>query len=443
MALHPRAIYAQGGRFLVIIAALAFSTALSHASEDRSQLVAGYAGTESCKGCHEKQYNAFIHSHHRKYVQAVTPETVIGDFTKNNVLKVGGHETRMIRRSDEFFVETVGSDGKRHEYRCERTVGHLYKQRYQTTLSDGRKYVLPVQWNRNQQRWVDYHGLAKYKPGSGGYWCDPERAVAIRCAGCHGTGIELEQSEKGFRPKVIGAEMYIGCEACHGPCAMHVSNPKRKHLIISLKKLSAQRLVDVCGQCHVRGRDHVAGTAYPYLFRPGDRLLRKFAPVEPTIGKQTRNFWADGRAVKHHQQYTEFIKSSHYTRAGMTCVTCHEPHGLSLTGKLGTHSRGNGLCLGCHSDLKGEKPLAAHTHHETKGKGSICVNCHMPKLISNEQPMQLRHHGMSKPNPLKTIAWGSPNACNICHNKEKETPRQMVDAMKKWGIEPMPVRPKR
>ena len=440
MVAHLGLIGVLGGRFRLIVAVLAFSTALSHAAEQRSQLVAEYAGTESCKECHEKQYNAFINSHHRKYVQVVTPETVIGDFTKNNVLKVGGHETRMIRRGDEFFVETVGSDGTRHEYRCQKTIGFHYKQRYQTTLADGRLYVLPVQWNRNEQRWVDYHGLAKHKPGSGGYWCDPERAVAVRCAGCHGTGIELRQSKKGFRPKIIEAEMSIGCEACHGPCATHVKYPKQKGFILSLKKLPAQRLVDVCGQCHVRGSDHVAGTAYPYLFRPGDRLLRKFAPVEPTIGKQTKNFWADGRAVKHHQQFIEFIKSSHYTKAGMTCVTCHDPHDLSLGSKPDVDEKGNGPCLSCHSELDGDKPLAAHTHHDTKREGSLCVNCHMPRLISNEQKMQLRHHGMSKPNPFKTIAWGSPNACNICHNKEKETPQQMIDAMKEWGIKPMNVR---
>jgi len=402
-----------------------------------------YAGSEACKSqeCHPGEYAAYMGSNHQKYVQIATPETVIGDFTENNVLEAGGKKTTMVRRGDQFFIETTGPDGKLHQYRVERTIGHFYKQRYSTTLADGRRYILPVQWNKNEKRWVDYHGLAKTKPGSGKYWCDLGRNTAMTCGGCHGTGIRLE----GDPPTLVEAEMSIGCEACHGPCAAHCKDEKNPDLIkaISLKNLSQQRQVDVCGKCHCRGKDPETKTDYPYGFLPGDRLLLRYAPVEPVIGKKTGRFWPDGRASGHHQQYIDFVKSAHYTKAGMTCTSCHENHATRPIGVRQIHDgqMPNDLCLACHENRRGDEALRKHTFHDPAREGAVCIDCHMPRLVKNEQPFQLRHHGASKPNPRKAIAWGAPDACSLCHyHKAKgDTPQAMLDAMANWGIPPLPI----
>ena len=407
----------------------------------KPQAKSGYAGTEACKECHKEEYAAFMGSDHRRYVQTAAPETVIGDFETSNVLEVGGKKTTMRRRGDEFFVETTGPDGQLREYRVEKTIGHRFKQRYETTLADGRRYVLPIQWNKNEEKWVDYHGLNKHKPGDGNYWCDPERAIAVKCAGCHGTGVTLV----GTPPRIEEAECTIGCEACHGPCQAHCDDEKNEQLIaaISLKSLSPRRKTDVCGSCHSRGVDPEAGTGYPYQFRPGQRVIREFELVEPTIGKKTSRFWPDGRASGHHQQFIEFITSAHYVKAGMSCISCHENHASRKGGTLEQfQDHPNSLCLHCHENRKGDEALHAHTFHDPKGTGAVCVDCHMPKLVSNEQPFQLRHHGVSKPNPRKAIAWGAPDACSLCHyHKEKgSTPKAMLDAMIKWGVEPLPIK---
>jgi len=432
--------------WFVWLLASAAAAALGAASR-QDRMKDEYAGTEACKDCHKEQYAGFVESYHRRYVRPATPAAVIGDFTGNNVLVAGGAATKMLRRGDEFFVQTTGPDGQVHEYRCERTIGFHYKQRYLTTLPDG-EYILPVQWNRNEQRWVDYHGLAKAKPGSGDFWCDPPRASATDCAGCHGTGVRLEPMGAGRPPRVVQAEPAIGCEACHGPCAQHARDEKNPRLIepISLKKLSPQRQTDVCGQCHARGKDPEAGTAYPYLFRPGDRLVRVFEPLEPTIGAKSGAFWPDGCALSHHQQWTDFVGSAHYTRAGMSCTSCHEPHARQAPGmlKLKAGGKPNDLCVGCHTALRGDEALKAHAFHDPAQAGGACVECHMPRLVSNERPLQLRFHGASIPNPHKTLLWGAPNACNLCHNDpaKGDTPERMLDAMKKWGVPARPIRTK-
>lgn len=437
---------------LAAISPLVLSLVLTACGKTQEEPLGGYAGVEACKDCHKEQHAAFVKSFHPRYVQAATPQTVIGDFETNNVLAAGGRETKMIRRGDQFFVQTAGPDGQLHEYRCEKVIGHHFKQRYETTLADGRRYVLPVQWNKNQKKWVDYHGLKKHRPGDGDYWCDPERAVAVRCAGCHGTGVALDRSRPDGRPRIVEADFTIGCEACHGPCADHAKDEKNADLIqaISLKSLSPQRQTDVCGKCHGRGRDPVAGTAYPLGFKLGDRLRRTFDLVEPTIGKKNKNFWPDGRALKHHQQYTEFVQSAHFTKAGMSCLACHTNHERKGEGMLTIEptQHPNDLCTACHENLKTHEALKKHTGHDPlndkEKEGTVCVDCHMPKLVANEQPMQLRHHGASSPNPYKTLLWDAPNACNMCHHDpaKHDTPQRMIDAMAKWGFPPMPIKVK-
>jgi len=402
-----------------------------------------YAGIESCKECHKKQYDVFMASQHRKYVQVVSPQSVIGDFETNNVLEVGGAKTTMIRRGDDFFVETTGPDGKLHEYKAVHTIGFYFKQRYETVLEDGRRYVLPVQWNKNEKRWVDYHGLKKEKPGSGHYWSDPQRALAVTCAGCHGTGVKLFPAPTAERPKIVESDMTVSCEACHGACGPHVADPDNKALYppISLKNLDPRRQVDVCGKCHTRGEDAEHGFGYPYDFKVGERLHLKYAFVEPTIGKDASRFWADGRSKGHHQQQIDFVTSAHYTKAGMTCISCHDPMAGGLL-KLKDDQAPNDLCLSCHTDLVEAAALQKHSGHDPTKEGALCVGCHMPKIIKNEQPMQLHHHGASIPNPRKTLLWGTPNACSICHNDpaKNDSPQRMIDAMTQWNMPVPPVK---
>jgi predicted CXXCH cytochrome family protein len=395
-----------------------------------------YTGSKSCRACHQDIYDSYIESNHYHYIQPATPETVIGDFVENNVIKVGKYQTRMSRRGNEFFVTTIGPDGKYHEYPCVRAIGFYFKQRYFTVLpEDGRSYVLPIQWNKNEKRWIDYHGPEKANPGDGEFWCDPIRAEAIQCAGCHDTGVKLAPLKPSGLPQYTAAEASIGCEACHGPCREHLKNPAEPSTRLRLRALPVQRQVDVCGQCHGRGEDPSQGTHYPLGFLPGGRLARSYDLVEPVFGKKTGDFWPDGSALSHHQQYTEFIGSAHYREGGMTCTTCHDPHHRKRYGMLKAEVQDNELCLPCHARFREKKQLIAHTHHDPDKEGSRCINCHMPKVISHEQPLQLRHHGFSKPNPLKTVVWGAPNACNLCHtDKEKDPPEKMAAAMEKWGI---------
>jgi tetratricopeptide (TPR) repeat protein len=71
----------------------------------------------------------------------------------------------------------------------------------------------------------------------------------------------------------------------------------------------------------------------------------------------------------------------------------------------------NNACLPCH-EARVNNPTE-HTHHAATSEGSKCISCHMPMTAFAR--MNRSDHSMLPPAPAATIAYKSPNACNICH----------------------------
>ena len=55
----------------------------------------------------------------------------------------------------------------------------------------------------------------------------------------------------------------------------------------------------------------------------------------------------------------------------------------------------------------------AHGHHKAGSKGNECIACHMP--MTRFAAMGRTDHSMRPPTPATTLAFKSPNACNLCH----------------------------
>jgi tetratricopeptide (TPR) repeat protein len=65
----------------------------------------------------------------------------------------------------------------------------------------------------------------------------------------------------------------------------------------------------------------------------------------------------------------------------------------------------------CHKKLVND--AAGHGHHQAGSKGNECVACHMP--MTRFAAMGRTDHSMRPPAPAATLAFKSPNACNLCH----------------------------
>ena len=118
---------------------------------------------------------------------------------------------------------------------------------------------------------------------------------------------------------------------------------------------------------------------------------------------------------------------------GVTCASCHDPHGTPNNADLVKSARL--VCLTCHGPALPNGPHAPtieqHTHHKAGSPGNECIECHMPKVAQTIGDVNIRSHTFHFVSPAKTDALKIPNACNICH-ADKST-AWATAALKTWA----------
>ena len=65
----------------------------------------------------------------------------------------------------------------------------------------------------------------------------------------------------------------------------------------------------------------------------------------------------------------------------------------------------------CHENYV--KNPADHGKHQPGSKGEQCIACHMP--MTRFAAMGRTDHWMRPPDAAASMAFKSPNACNLCH----------------------------
>lgn len=385
--------------------------------QNTEQEKAEFADSSTCKKCHEEQYITWSHSNHPNMIQDIkkNPSVVVADFLK-------------LPSDANFKLEDAVY-----------TVGSKFKQRYmiRKDINGSEDYVLGnYQWNVQTKKWQHF------KPWK--YWYkdayphDNEKLPTSRaCDGCHFTGYMATEER---------VETGIACEACHGPASNHIKEPESEVYLASLSDPVRQN--EICLQCHMRNRDKrvedqnissIYGDArdYPYGYEAG-KALSKYKMVAPFVmGHETKEFYANGAAKKNRTQGNEYVHSM-MGKHGITCINCHNPHSLAPTAE---HNSGNRLCMRCHTfgSLIGphNASLEAHTHHKKDSKGSLCVECHMPKVgrHTGKSPLTVRSHQFGFVTPANTMKYNMPketNACYACHSdKSMQTLQRDLED---WGM---------
>ncbi len=341
-----------------------------------------FVGSDACKTCHGKQYETWKNSNHAK----------------------------MVRKKDDGILKAVvekwASDGvnagptKSNVDGKPRTlddvvyvVGSFWKQRFLVkNEATGNHQFLDKQFNRMSGKWEGY--------GNKNDW-------ETTCGTCHITGFRLTSYDPAApqTQKWSMVEHSIGCEACHGPGAQHVKGPKKK-TIYSFTGKSVEQQTLVCGYCHFRAEndrfktaqgkpsEHLPAPKVGETYKAGDDW-RTWYPSEVVIPGVQADHTFDAAyegdlkglfkvddvaraggfydAAKHHQQYQEFIQSSHYKKNVMACNGCHSPHAK----KDGKVIVAKDTCATCHD-------------------ASVTVDKYMPGTGSTVQGLTVRTHTFNK-----------------------------------------------
>jgi len=366
---------------------------------------AHFVGSAECRSCHQEIYDRWSKSRMANVVRDPKqhPDVVIPDLTKSEP-------------PVKFTIDQVAL-----------VYGSKWKQRYFTKIGDD-YFPLPVQWDVNHKMWRPY-----MVPNDADWWAPlypPDnmlRPTGPLCDGCHSVNYDV-------KTKAV-TEWNVGCEKCHGPGSEHVKRPARGN-ILNPARMNFVQANDTCIQCHSQGRpvnEKVDGRYYdwPVGFHMGLRLADFWNLEEHKLGELTFTHFPDGTAHKNRMQGNDFVQSLMYAR-GVTCFSCHDPHGSENNAAL--RRPVNQLCLTCHGPNTQNGPHAAsieaHTHHKIGSTGSECVNCHMPKIEQTIADVNVRAHTFRFITPAETERLKIPNACNDCHRDKTTT--WAAEALRSW-----------
>lgn len=393
-----------------------------------------YISSENCTSCHQLQHASWQKTLHPKIFLPVDQAEVLGDFSRPD-------PAVSFKKADIQFV-----------------VGSKWEQVYVHRV-DGEYYPLTAKWMVMQKKWVPYK-VSDWK----------DTPMTKKCNGCHTTGFEPATGEF--------TEFGVGCESCHGPGSRHAAHRQQQWRGCALchdrmKPFSGQDIVrsvapTVCGQCHTRGKNGGSGTIpagtfdFPVNNKPGDDFTKEYKQKESKNDTEKQYWWGYGISKDRHQEYADWNKSKHAkalsklqeiddkrgpscskgkrgdqcmechssdfhlakegskptlesARYGVTCISCHEPHGLDKQ----AHDETANKCGNCHlanfSSRTGEKAVRPH-YPCPSGKVS-CADCHMPRTVKTGGFYSLRNHAFRIVPPQASRQEKIPNSCQNggCH----------------------------
>jgi tetratricopeptide (TPR) repeat protein len=370
---------------------------------------ASYAGSVSCRECHDKFYKLWSTSMHGLAMQPYAAEFAKARLTpQRNEVVIGTVGYRADIDAGEV-IET-GPEGKR-KYVIRYVLGGKNVFYFLTPMDRGRLQTLPVAYDVNRKEWFDTaaSGMRHFpggETGQGVNWQESPYTFNTACYSCHVSQLSTNYDPVKNSYHTKWAEPGINCETCHGPSAEHnriakaapEGRPLKDPGIISAKAMTKAQRNDLCASCHAKASPLTSE------FKPGERFFDHFdlATLEDP------DYYPDGRDLGENYTFTSWHMSPCAGSGKLDCMHCHTSSGRY---RFREEAKANDACMPCHGERVKNAP--AHTHHREGSTGNRCVSCHMP--MTSFARMNRSDHSMLPPTPAATIAFKSPNACNNCH----------------------------
>ena len=351
---------------VVIVVAGAVVAALRHPPRWPGPVrAANAAGDTACLSCHRDK-GTFETTAHRLTTRMPSESSIHGDFTPpGNVLRTSNPYVhfRMARDSSGWYETAVTGAPPDTTTRTEKiadVAGSGRKGQSYLYWANGRLYQLPISYWRNVG-WINSPGNA-YVDGRVNF----DRQIAPRCMDCHSTWIDWVPdpgTANRYRPE--GAILGITCERCHGSGAAHVASERsvlravRTAPMVNPAKLTRERQIETCAQCHGGLGSPIATFSY--------------VPGQPLRDYLVLSNVSDGRVDVHGNQVALLARSRCFQSSQMTCLTCHDVHRTQRD-----PAELSGKCLTCH-----QLQSCGLFPKEGNKLAGRCVDCHMPVQPSN------------------------------------------------------------
>jgi len=374
--------------------------------------LSGYAGSASCRECHAKFYSLWSTSFHGLALQPFTAQLATTQLTPQKSGIVAGRFRYRVDLARGAVVERGATNETR--YPITQAMGGKNVFYFLTSLERGWLQVLPVAFDVRRREWFDTTASAMRhfgdRPDAALDWKERPLTFNTSCFGCHVSQLSKNYDAASDSYHTTWAEPGINCETCHGPSAEHVKlfrerstnqpAPAELKLIVT-RNLSIEQRNAMCAPCHAKM------SPVTMNFAPGERFFDHF----DLVALEDADFYPDGRDLGENYTYTQWRQSACAESGQLDCIHCHTSSGRY---RFKDAAKANDACLPCHAERVASAP--SHTRHPAGTPGNQCVSCHMP--ITEFARMRRSDHSMRPPTPATTLAYNSPNACNLCHTNQ-------------------------
>ncbi len=327
---------------------------------------AEFAGSQSCRECHETHFDNYTQTSHYHTSSAPEEGLVKGHFS-------GERATYEVNAG--FRMVLTREDGKFRQH-IQSTEYAPFHQDIDVVIGAGVYAQSSAGWEGSKLVRLQAHYLTPADHWTLNPGTDPvptRLLVSNRCLECHATYFEpdpsvtpaFNENHRSIHHNQDNFMLKMHCEKCHGPAQAHVDyfkNPQPNvdftKLIVNPAKLDRERQIQVCGLCHSGVGELLAPS---FTYQPGDDLTKFIRFDEDELA---------GAGL--HSNNIHLLKQSRCFQASdtMTCSTCHDSH-RNQRGDLRGYSQS---CLQCHQkeDCPQETRLGANI-------ADNCIDCHMPK----------------------------------------------------------------
>ncbi len=368
-----------------------------------------FVGSKTCRDCHEDFYKLWSASWHGLAMQPYTPSFAKARLSpQKGDVAIGKRKYRAEIGPAEGWVRQSGPEGER-TYPIAHVMGGKNVYYLLTPMPRGRLQVLPVAYDVPKKAWYDMaaSGVRHFpdRRDEALDWTDRMFAFNTTCFNCHVTELSTNYDLATDTYHTTWAEPGISCQSCHGSAKEHVeameadqaSHASKDVKIIRTKQLTPAQMNDLCATCHAKL------IPLSLSFQPGDKFFDHF----DLVTLEHADFYPDGRDLGENYTLTSWLMSPCLKSGKLDCNHCHTPSGRPRF----EGPQSNQSCMPCHEKLV--QDAAAHGHHQVGSKGNECIACHMP--MTRFAAMGRTDHSMRPPTPAATLAFKSPNACNLCH----------------------------
>lgn len=367
-----------------------------------------YISPLSCQPCHSEIYSTYQNVAMARSFYRPSANNVIEDYEKQNHFyhAASKRHYRMVRRGDRFFQQRYQLDEQRKEtnlFEQEVTfiIGSGNHSRTYLNLSPGGVLTeLPVSWYSQEKRWAMSPGYDRPRHH------DFSRKIDYGCLFCHNAYPNLpEGADRYGRENLFPQHLPAGidCQRCHGPGSQHVevanagNNAEAvQRAIVNPSRLSPDRQMDVCQQCHLETTSDELPQAVRvfgrpvYSFRPGEELGHYLVHFDHATGTGRDDKFEINSSAYRLRKSACFQKSNRQ----LTCTTCHNPHHTFRGEEAVRHFRES--CMKCHSQL------STSTH--PNAASSDCARCHMPKRRTEDVvSVSMTDHWIQRRLPARTL----------------------------------------